>query len=85
MGVTQFLGRIDDESLRAELETCKRFLLDSEIEEGKHRVLYFAMEILDAHTLSQKLDRVLEKLNCAEKLEVAFGFVHKNVELGTCR
>ena len=43
------------------------------------------MEILDAHTLSQNLDTVLEKLKCAAKLNVAFGFVLKNVEDGSCR
>ena len=48
-------------------------------------VFIFAMNILHAHTLSQKLDTVFDKLKCAAKLNVAFGFVLKNVDDGTCR
>ena len=40
---------------------------------------------MDAHTSSQKLDTVFEKLKCAAKLSVAFGYVLKNVEDGTYR
>ena len=43
------------------------------------------MDILDAHTSSQKLDTVFEKLKCAAKMNVAFGFVLKNIEDGSCR
>ena len=43
------------------------------------------MEILVAHILSQKLDTVVEKLKCAEKLSIAFGFVLNDVEEGTGR
>ena len=76
---------IDIESLKEELQTWKRFLVDSEVKNGRHRVFSFAMEKLDAHTLSPKLDTVFEKLNCAAKLDVAFGFVPQNVEDGSCR
>ena len=31
-------GDVDDNSLREELETCKRFLVDSEMENGRERV-----------------------------------------------
>ena len=83
--LTQLLRRIDDESLEEELATRKHFVLDSELENGRHRVFHFAMEILDAHILSQKLDTVLKVLKCAANLNFAFGFVLKNIELGTCR
>ena len=85
MDVTKLVGPIDDESLKEELQTCTHFLVDSELENGRHIVVIFAMEILDAHILSQKLDTVFEKLKCAAKWNVAFGFVLKNVEEGTCR
>ena len=55
------------------------------MENGRHQVFNFGMDILEANTLSQKLDTVFEKLKCAEKLKVAFGFVLKNVEDGTRR
>ena len=32
--------------------------MDSKTEKGGHRIFYFAMNILDAHTLSQKQDTV---------------------------
>ena len=83
--VTELVGPIDDQSLKEDLQKCKHFLVDSEMENGRHRAFNFAMEILDAHTFSQKLDTVFEKLKCAVKLNVAFAFVLKNVEDGTCR
>ena len=52
------------------------------METGRHRVFNFAMELLDALFLSQKLDTVFEKLNCAEKLNVAFGLLLKNEKMG---
>ena len=52
MDVTQFVGEIDDDGLKEELGTCKQFLVDSEMENGRHRVFNLAVEILDAHTLS---------------------------------
>ena len=83
--VTQMLRPIDDESSNGELEMCQCFLEDAEMESGRHRVFNFAMEILDAHTLSQKPDTVFEKLRCTAKLNVAFGFVLKKVDDRTCR
>ena len=43
------------------------------MENGSHRVFDFAMEILDALTLSQKQDTVFEKLKFAANLKVAVG------------
>ena len=43
------------------------------------------MDLPDAHTLSQNLDTVFKKFSCAAKFKVAFGFVLKTVEEGTCR
>ena len=80
----QLAGRIDVESLEEGMETCTHFLVDSEMENGGQKIFTFAMEILDAHTSSQKLDSVREAQVCS-KVEVALGFVLKNVEDGTCR
>ena len=82
--VTELVGGIEDEGAKEELKMCKHFPADSEVENGRQRVFIFAMDILDAHTLSQKLDTLLEKLEYAAKLNAAFGFVLKNVEDGTC-
>ena len=82
--LTQLLRKVDDESLNEELATRKHFVLDSEMENGRHRVFHFAMEVLDANTLSQKLDTVIKILKCAANLNFASGFVLKSVELGNC-
>ena len=57
--------------------------MDSEKENGE--IETFAIERLDVHTLSEKLNTVFEKLNCAGNLNVAFGFLLKSEEDGTCR
>ena len=81
--MTQLMGAIDDESLKKELERREHFPVASELENGRHRVLNFAMDILDGHTLGQKINTVFEKLKCAAKWNVTFGFVLKILENGT--
>ena len=83
--VTQLVGVLDDESLTEKLDACEHFLVDNEMENGRNRFLIFAMDILHAHTLGQKLDTVFEKLKCAAKLNVAFRFVLRNLYDGFCR
>ena len=85
MVMTQLVGEVDDETLKEELETCRHFVVDSEVENGGHRVSNVAMDTLDEHILNQKLDIVFEKLKCAAKLNVAFGFVLQSVEVAICR
>ena len=74
------MREIDDQGLKEELQTWKSFLLDSMIESGSYRVFNVALEILDEYNLRQKLVKILEKLKCAAKLKVSFGFVLKIVE-----
>ena len=57
----------------------KVLFVDPEKEYGRQRVFNSAMETLDAHTSSKKLDIVFEKLNCAAKFHVAFAFALKNL------
>ena len=75
----------DDNGLKEELEAWKHFLVDSKMENGRHRFYNFAMDILDAKYLLEKLDVVFDSLKCAANLDVAFAFVLKNVEDGNCR
>ena len=81
--VTQLVEQIDVENSEEDLETFKLFLVDSDMKNGRHEVLSFAMEILDAHTLSHKLDTVFENLKCSAKLNVSFGLALEIVEDGT--
>ena len=79
------VGAVDDESLRGELESCKHFLSDTEMENGRHRVFNFAMSSFDVSLQNDKLDYVFKELKCAAKINLASGFVLKNIEDGMCR
>ena len=81
----QLVGEIDDESSKEGLETCKHFLVDSKMENGRQRVFHFAMDLLYAHFSGQKKFSVFRKLKRAAKLNVAFGFFLKNIKDGTFR
>ena len=83
--VEDIVGDVDDQSLREELESCKHFLTDTELENGRHRVFNFAMSSFDMSLLNDKLDFVFKELKCAAKVDLAFGFVLKNNEDGMCR
>ena len=54
--VEVIVADIDDQSLREELESCKHFLTDAEMENGRHRVFNFAMSSFDMSLLNEKLD-----------------------------
>ena len=83
--VEDIMGDVDDQGLRDELQSCKYFLVDSEIQKGRHSVFNFAVNKLTAQVIEQKLDRVLDKLRCVAKLNLAFGFILKNIEDGKFR
>ena len=75
----------DDADLTEELQACQHFLVDSELEKGRHRVFNFAMSTFDNSLINKKLDLVFNGLKSAAKVNLAFGFVLKNVEDGSCR
>ena len=79
------LRDVDSESLQEELETCKHFLVDFEIENERHRVFNFAIDSLNLYLLSKKLKLVFDSLKPAAKLKAALGFVFKTVEDGGYR
>ena len=83
--VEDIVGDGDDESLREELQSCKHFLVDSEIQEGRHSVFNFAVNNLTAQVIEEKLDRVLDELKCVAMLNLALGFILKNIEDGKFR
>ena len=55
------------------------------MENGRHRVFNFAMSWFENPLLNDKLDYVFKELKSAAKLNLAFGFVMKNIEDGMCR
>ena len=85
LNVEDIVGDVDYQSLREELESCKHFLTDTEMENGRHRVFNFAMSSFDISLLNDKLDYVFKELKRAAEITLAFGFVLKNIENGMCR
>ena len=83
--VEDIVGDVDDQSLREELEPCKHFLSDTEMENGRHRVFNFAMSSFDISSLNDKLGYVFKELKCAANVNIAFGFDLENIEDGMCR
>ena len=83
--VEDIVGDVDDQGLREEFESCKHFLTDTEMEKARHRVFNFAMSSFDMSLLNDKLDYVFKELKCAAKINLAFGFVLKNIKDGMCR
>ena len=79
------VGDVDDQSLREELESCKHFLTDTEMENGRHRFFNFAKSSFDISLLNGKFDYVFKELKFAAKVNIAFGFVLENFEDGMCR
>ena len=76
------MGDVDDQCLREELESCKHFLVYTELQNGTHRVFNFAISSFVLSLLNNKLDYVLKELTYAAKVNLAFGFVLKNSEDG---
>ena len=83
--LVDIVGDVDDESLREELQSCRHFLVDSEIQKGRHCVINFAVNDLTAQVIEEKLDLVLDQLKCVAKLNLALGFILKNIEDGKFR
>ena len=79
------MGDVDDLNLREELKSCKNFLTDTEMQNGRNRLFNFAMSSFDMSLLNDKLDYIFKELKCAAKVNLAFGFVLKNTEDGMCR
>ena len=78
-GVEDIVGDVDDQSLREELQSYRHFLFDSEIQKKRHSVFNFAVTNLTAQVSEEKWDRVLDKLKCVAKLNLALGFILKNI------
>ena len=80
--VEDLVGNVGDQRLREELGSCKHFLTDTELENGRHKVFNFAMPTFDMSLFKDKLDYVFKELKCAARNNLAFGFVLKNIEDG---
>ena len=75
----------DGVKLKEELSASQHFLVDTEMENGRHKVLNFQMSKLDTKIINEKLEEVFNKLDSAAKINIALGFVLRNVETGEYR
>ena len=83
--VEYIVGDIEDHRLREELRSCQHFLVDSELERARHKVFNHAVETLNETIVNEKLDHFFINLKCAAKVNLAFGFILKNIEDGGFR
>ena len=83
--VEHILGDVEDHRLREELRFCQHFLVDSEPEEARHKVFNYAVETLNETIVNEKPDHFFNKLKCAAKVNLAFGFILEKIEDGGCR
>ena len=72
----------DDKNLEEELQS---FLVDFEIQKGRHSVFNFIVKNLTAHVIEEKLDRVLDNVKGAAKLNLALGFILHKIKDGNFR
>ena len=78
--VEDIVGDVDDQGVREELQSCRHFLVDSEIQKGRHSVFNFVVNNLTTQVMEEKLDRVLDKLKCVAELNLALSFFLKVIE-----
>ena len=76
------VGNVEGYSLREELRSCQHFLVDSELERARHKVFNYAVESLNETIVNEKIDHFFKNLKCAAKLNLAFGFLLKNIQDG---
>ena len=70
----------NNEQLQQELSACRNFFDNAEMEKGRHRVFNFKLSKLDPSENNENLKEVFETLNCAAKINLALGFILRNVD-----
>ena len=71
----------DGEKLKEELSACQHFLVDTELENGRHKVLNFQMSKLDTKVINEKLEEVFNKLDSAAKITLLWVLFFKILRL----
>ena len=70
----------NNEPLQQELSASQHFFDNTQIDNGRHRVINFRLSKLDPSEINEKLKEVFEKLNCAAKISLSLGFILRNVD-----
>ena len=61
----------DGEKLKEELSDCQHFLVETEMENGRHAIFSFQMSKLDTKIINEKLEEVSNKLDSATKSNIS--------------
>ena len=69
----------DDADLREEIQASQHFLVDSELEKGRHRAFSFAMSTIDISLINSRLDLVFIGLKCASEVNHAIELFSKTL------
>ena len=85
MDVEHIMRDVEDHNLREELRSCQHFLVDSELERTRHKVFNCEVETLKETISNEKLHHFFNTLECAAKVNLAFGSMLKNIEDGGFR
>ena len=80
--VEHIVGDVEDHRLREELRSCQHFLVDSELGRARQNVFNYSVETLNETIVNEKLAVFFNILKCAAKVNLAFGFILKNIEDG---
>ena len=56
--------------------------MDTEIENGRHKEINLQISELDTKIVTDKHEEVFNKLHSATKINIALGFVLRNIETG---
>ena len=85
VNLEHIVGDVEDHSFTEELRFCQQFLVDSELERARQKVFNYAVESLNETIVNEKLDHFFNNLKYAAKVDLAFGFILKNIEDGGFR
>ena len=85
VSLEHIVGDVEDQMLREELRSNQHFLVDSEHERRRHKVFNHAVETLNETIVNENLDLFFKKLKGAAKMNLAFGFILKNIGDGRSR
>ena len=85
MDVEHKVGDVEDHRLKEELHSCRHFLVDSKLERARHKVFNYAVETINEKIVNEKLDHFFNILKCAAKVNLAFGYILKNIKDGGFR
>ena len=76
------MDSFNNKNLQDEIQSCKHFLVDSEIEKATLKVSNYAIESLSTKIVEEKFDHVFKNMICGAKVNLAIGFILKNIEDG---